>query len=381
MARRPPPAALVGAGLVVIGLAWYGGWNYWWSTRIWTPLDIPVSLARGPFRTPEFRINVTGTYLFEIEVRPEFGVESGPCEAGVRCPSALAMSWSLSQRRRMVAGAEKFPNGSVLGGFSVGPGLYTLDLDIRQDGSRLNAGAPHLVVIENGQVYAEAENRKHQALLLLLSLGSVGICLIIRAGAGQLQEIGDGRARACALTQLGPQPGAELRPSARGGHFLTMLPRRTGRRILGLSLFGLSTAFVAVFALLGMLVVTAMDTRSSRGLPVRLPKLGVEAPRMPGIQPVLVEVRLSGHSQRPDVYVNSQPVSWNDLDAVLRRQLSTRPPNWPVYLEGDPKMDFMWAGKAIDIIRGTQAEVMLVVGREQPPINRDWLVPRGIPPR
>jgi hypothetical protein len=95
MSRRLPPAALVGAGLVVIGVAWYGGWSYWWSTRIWTPLDIPVSLARGSFRTPEFRINVTGTYLFEIEVRPEFGVESGPCEAGVRCPSALAMSWSL----------------------------------------------------------------------------------------------------------------------------------------------------------------------------------------------------------------------------------------------------------------------------------------------
>jgi hypothetical protein len=88
----------------------------------------------------------------------------------------------------MVAGGEKFPYGSVLGGFSVGPGLYTLGLDIRQDGSRLNAGAPHLVVFENGQVYAQAEDRKDGALLLLLSLGTVGICLILRAAAGESKK-------------------------------------------------------------------------------------------------------------------------------------------------------------------------------------------------
>ena len=381
MSHRLPPAALVGAGLVVIGLAWYGGWSYWWFTRIWTPLDTPVSLARGHSRTPEFRINVTGTYLFDIAVRPEFDVESGPCEAGVRCPSALPMSWSLSQGRRIVARGEKFPYGRVLGGFSVVPGLYTLDLDVRQDGSRLNAGAPHLVVFENGQAYADGEDRKDGALRLLLSLGAVGICLMIRGAAGTLQEIRDARNRAYALTEVGPQPGAQPRTRARGGDSLAMFRRRSRRRTLGLSLFALCAAFVAVFMVLGMLVVKAMDTWPSRGFPVRLPKLGIVAPRMPGVQPVLVEVRLTGQSRRPDVYVNSQPVSWNDLDAVLRRELSTRPPNWPVYLEGDPEMELTWAERAIDIIRGTQAEVMLVVGWEQRATNKSSSAAGGIRPR
>jgi hypothetical protein len=152
MPRRLPPNALVGAGLLVTGLVWYAGWSLWFSTRLWTPVDVPISLARGHFRTQEFQINVTGSYLFYIDVKDRFDVEGGPCEPGARCPSALAMNWSLSQRRGIVAGGERLPNGRVLGGFSVGPGLYTLDLDIRQDGSRLNAGAPHLVVFENGEV-------------------------------------------------------------------------------------------------------------------------------------------------------------------------------------------------------------------------------------
>src|SRR3954447_1153667 len=206
MSRRLPPTALVGAGLVVIGLVWYAGWSWWLSTRLWTPLDIPISLARGHFRTQEFHINVTGSYLFYIEVRDEFDIEGGPCESGVRCPSALAMSWSLSQRQGIVTGGEKLPNGRVLGGFSVGPGIYNLDLDIRQDGSRLNAGAPHLVVVESGDVYSLVARRKAQALLLLLVSGAVGICLMILAAATEWQKIGCAPIRDCPLTQPASRP-------------------------------------------------------------------------------------------------------------------------------------------------------------------------------
>ena len=362
MSRRLPPNALVGAGLVVIGLVWYAGWSWWFSTRLWTPLDIPISLARGHFRTQGFPINVTASYLFYIEVRDEFDVEGGPCESGVRCPSALAMSWSLSERGRIVTGGENFPTGRVLGGFSVGPGLYTLDLDIRQDGSRLNAGAPHLVVFESGDVYSRVASRKAQALVLLLVSGAVGICLMILAAATEWQKIGDASTRNYPLTQPGSPPAPEPRPPARGRDSFVSLPRSPRGRDFGLSFFALCAAFIAVLTMLGMVVIKAMDGRSAQGFPVRLPKRGVVAMRLPGIQPVLVEIRLTEHRQRPEVYVNSQPVQWDDLDAVLRKQLSIRPPNWPVYLEGDPNMDFGWAAKAIDVIRGAHAEVMLVAG-------------------
>ena len=151
--------------LILIGTGWFGGYVWWLATRNWTPLDIPVSLSQGHIRTPEFRINVEATYLFRIAVRPEFDIEAGPCLAGFRCPSALDLSWSLSQGARVVLRAEKFPGGRILGGFHVPKGRYTLDLDVRQDGSRLNAGAPHLEVFEEGTVSANSRLREAQKLL------------------------------------------------------------------------------------------------------------------------------------------------------------------------------------------------------------------------
>jgi biopolymer transport protein ExbD len=92
-----------------------------------------------------------------------------------------------------------------------------------------------------------------------------------------------------------------------------------------------------------------------KGLWVRVLKPGVQAPRVPGIEPVLVRVA-ADHS----LFVDSQPVSWEDFDAALLRELKSRPPHWPVYLEGDPNLEWNWPAKVIDRIRGLQAEVVLV---------------------
>jgi biopolymer transport protein ExbD len=193
--------------------------------------------------------------------------------------------------------------------------------------------------------------------------GAVGISLMILAAATEWQKIGDAPIRDCPLTQPGSRPAPEPRRPARGRDSFMTLRRHPRRRDFGLSFFALCAAFISELTMLGVVVIKAMDGRSSQGLPVRLPKLGVVATPLPGVEPVLVALRLTEHSLRPEVYVNSQPVQWDDLDSVLRKQLSIRPPNWPVYLEGDPKMDFGWAAKAIEVIRGSHAEVMLVVGR------------------
>lgn len=53
-------------------------------------------------------------------------------------------------------------------------------------------------------------------------------------------------------------------------------------------------------------------------------------------------------------------MDWEDFDIVLQKELIRRPPNWPVYLEGDPNMEWKWAVKTIDRIRGLGAEVVLL---------------------
>ena len=52
--------------------------------------------------------------------------------------------------------------------------------------------------------------------------------------------------------------------------------------------------------------------------------------------------------------------SKSELREVLQTKLKLRPPNWPVYFTGDPSLEWQGPVKAIDIIRGLQAEVVLL---------------------
>ncbi len=94
------------------------------------------------------------------------------------------------------------------------------------------------------------------------------------------------------------------------------------------------------------------------GLPVHLIRPGVTAPRSPGIQPLLVRIVGDGHSAK--LYVGSDPVAWEDLGALLKKELAQRPPGWPVYIVGDPDVEWRQVAEVIDAVRGQQAKVILL---------------------
>jgi biopolymer transport protein ExbD len=117
-----------------------------------------------------------------------------------------------------------------------------------------------------------------------------------------------------------------------------------------------------VFLLL-FVIVQPFDifaTRPVVGLRVRLVRPGTHAERSPGIQPVLVRVNYDQKNRRATVTVDSQPVTWEELETVLRRELRLRPPDWPVYVEGDREMEWQWAAMAIDVVQGLHTPVVLL---------------------
>ena len=364
MTARLPLTARIGLALILIGTGWFCGWARWAATRKWVPVDVPVSLSQGRIRTPEFEINIEGTYLFQIEVGPEFDVEGGPCLAGFRCPSALSMSWSLWNGGRVACAADKFPAGRILGGFNVDKGRYVLDLDIREDGSRLNAGAPHLVVFEAGPAYAAAGLQESRAFLLLLVFSAVGVCLIVRAAIARRQEALDTAARACALTR--PGAAGSLTASARAyvGTSRVYQPGKPqpprGRPFARTPSFGLVAAITFLLVLIPMWVLQSWSFIGPVGLRIHLWRPGIVAPPSPGMQPLLVRLESRERGRRPNLFVDSQSVTWEDFGSLLRRKLVQRPPGWPVYLQGDADMEWQWAVKAIEIIRGQGPEVVLL---------------------
>jgi hypothetical protein len=134
----------------------------------------------------------------------------------------------------------------------------------------------------------------------------------------------------------------------------------TPRPFSRMSYIGLVTATTYLLLFIPLCVIQSWAYMGPKGLRVHLLRLGITSQRNPGIQPVLVQLESRGRRGRPSLYVDFQPVSWEDFGVVLQKELNQRPPNWPVYFQGDPDMEWDWAGKTIDAIRGLQAEVILL---------------------
>ena len=58
-------------------------------------------------------------------------------------------------------------------------------------------------------------------------------------------------------------------------------------------------------------------------------------------------------------FLDGEPVTPGDLPGALKKSLSRRP-DWFVYLEADPGLDFRVPALAMDMIQGLHAKVILV---------------------
>jgi len=193
------------AGLILIGLAVavYAAWGVWLSTRIEVPVNLPIAMAIGHVRTPEFKVNLSTTYLIEVEVQKKIPFETLNCLLGMgmsdtssalqECPdrpSVLKASWKLTSNGQIVASGSSddkrlggWGNDSIsryLGYFQSQSGQrYVLDVDVLADGSALAPGSPRLKVQVNPGVYED--NAVWSAILFLVVgvLALIGVILLV----------------------------------------------------------------------------------------------------------------------------------------------------------------------------------------------------------
>jgi hypothetical protein len=376
MAGRLTATAGVGLGLILTGIAWFGGWGWWENTRIWKPLDVPVSLSVGQIRTVEFKINVESTYSIGIAVEQSLDWEETRCVLGIdQCqgnPSALRASWSISRAGRVtVRGVSDTEQGifwadegrgRVLGTFHANSGRYILELSLLQDASRLNARAPYLVIFETGGERERAYDVGWYAFMTMLLSLPVGISALVRSGIVRRADKQDAFLRAWPLSQPGPQPPIPGIARPRSGnvelrHHRELRPwsawpfsRTSWYGLIGTHTYPIM--LIPVWVMISGMVPT--------GLVVHLVKPGIAAQSTPGIQPLRVCVGAAPGDVHPKLYVDSRLVAWEDFAAVLQKELSQRPPNWPVYVEGSRDVEWGHAVRAIDVIRGLQAQVVLL---------------------
>lgn len=75
--------------------------------------------------------------------------------------------------------------------------------------------------------------------------------------------------------------------------------------------------------------------------------------------PALVRIEDASANGPPHLYLNSTPVRWDELASALRNQFKLRP-DWVAYVEADEHISWADVVNGMDIIRGTNAKVVLL---------------------
>lgn len=340
--HRPffPAKVLIGLGLAIVGIASFATVKRWIDTRIFVPVDIPVSLAAGHIQTGPFRINVEQGYSIWIDFdqRTYF---NPMCSSY----SVLQSTWTLYRDGRVYTqwGTPVLQDG-YLEGFDATKGFYDLDVQILSDASCLNANHPRLRAVtsqDNDALYAG----------VLLWFGAtfvvVGISLVILCWRGGVfREL-----EQSAIVTNAPTIGQNFEWAQKS-------PLR--RPIVGVPPFGLLAGMVFAILAILLMMLTGAFRQTSTGLWVHLLKSGA-VPAKPDAwtDPVIVLVTDAGPGQVPALSLNSKVVAWDDLARALKHELSGRP-EWTVYVEGDECVAWQNVASVIDIARSDGAKVFLV---------------------
>jgi hypothetical protein len=193
------------AGIIIMasGLLFYGAWVLWNITLGVRPVVIPVSLAEGTVRTPEFKVHLNSYYIIKVQAKKRIpldrldcmmGISLGPldpnnCKEGVE--PLLQAEWTLWSEDRIVdrgssedhkgrgGWAEDYVERDI-GVFKGESGKhYSLDVNLTRDGRALAVTDPHLVVEVVGSYYEEEFAEDYVLSLSFFIVEAVGIFLLI----------------------------------------------------------------------------------------------------------------------------------------------------------------------------------------------------------
>jgi biopolymer transport protein ExbD len=196
-------------------------------------------------------------------------------------------------------------------------------------------------------VLAELPVSRYEALALT---HWVMLLCVICSGVGAGLWMVDRRNRSL---QESPPVASGVRDSS-----YARLPARRpskNRLFTGLPSYGLVACHAWLLILVPYWVFLSLQHSSPRGLLVHLMKPGPMPVSNSGIPALLIRVERDGN-----LYVNAEKVPWENLGTVLRRELARRPPTWPVYVEGDPSLEWKQVARAIDTVAGLQAQSILL---------------------
>jgi hypothetical protein len=196
-------AKLIGGLLICCGIAPYGTWMLWLTTRTNVPVNMPISMSIGRVQTPFFKLNRDAPYDIEIEVQKKIPFDVLNCLLGTamaptsteltECPnqpSVVKIAWVLESEGQIVStGSTDTYRRGAWGNYSVARELgyfqgkkgqrYVLNLEVLTDGTALLPGNPRLKVGVDPSVYEGDLVGNAILLLVMLLFGLTGSIVLL----------------------------------------------------------------------------------------------------------------------------------------------------------------------------------------------------------
>jgi biopolymer transport protein ExbD len=331
----------VAFALILIGIATPTLYARWLYTRTFVALELPVSLSPGHIRTADFSVNLSAWYQIGVDgdnlflYRPDCGL--GAVDPLLKTRSIV---YRDGQAQDHFDGADRF-----LGHFYAKKGRrYRLDIQVLTDASCLNGGRPRIFAWTPSIGY-ELIFDQLLALSVVLVLAGLGILAFSAARRQRTAQV---------RLAIVENAGHDYYPSRRK---MTLKARISQPPSFGL-VYSIILGGILIPTFLIYLYAWGYDHRSI-GIAVHLLKpspLRATPEFRPA--PLIVRIESSGLNAPPRLYLNSEAIAWDGLSFGLKAELKTRAV-WVVYVEADADVNWADAANAMDIIRGTGANVVL----------------------
>lgn len=347
-----PPKILfkIGGGALLLAVVVSSLSSYWFTTRKFAPLDIPISLAQGKIQSGTFKINLRERYYVNVALDPSV---DDYYEDRCNYKKVFGSQWKLYRQigadpknaELLVSWEDNETQRSHVGDFPAGPGSYHLEWRGPAGAGCLNTRHPRLSVSTDSSSYETAFGF---VLLGSWLVAWPGVGVISRAIVVSIQGA------------LGSTKAPRIFPDAAVPNVIPLRRHRPIPLIRDFPNFGLIHGFI--FWVL-MFLFMILQPRPSNGLLVNFKgERTVIVEKSPWVETMALYV-----DEKQRFFVNGNQVPREELRSRLKEELLMRGV-WVVYFEADGNCLYMDAVYAMDTIQGLGAKMIWIT----PKTREEW---------
>jgi biopolymer transport protein ExbD len=341
----------LGLSFLFIAVATYFAAGHWLNSRIFTPLNYPVSLDARQLESPPFQMNLNETYFASLNL--DDSADDWYQDNRCNYKTILYPQWRVYKlgsnpgqpRELWVSSEELIRQDYYSNAFLASPGQYQLEWDIPAAASCLNPRHPRLLVITDSSGYRQAVALTQ---LFCIFLGGTGLALVALATVRFMQHT--------VLPTAAPRifPDMVLR---------NVLPFKRPAPILPIHDLPHWGLFYGAVLWILMFIFMILRPLPPHGLFVSIGNREfLSGEKSPWPETLAVYVRKPSR-----FFVNGEEVERSSLRPKLLDHLSRRAP-WTVYFEADSDTTYMDAVYAIDTIQACGAKLIWITPR----MREEW---------